>query len=52
MSTNTELNDISAVGVELNEERLLGISGGVLDREVWRTGCYSDSSCDYDDIAL
>ncbi|GAA2913306.1 hypothetical protein GCM10010517_79890 [Streptosporangium fragile] len=47
----TRLTDISAVGMELSEDQLLGISGGMYAADD-RSGCYIDNMCKYDDISL
>lgn len=50
-TVRTVLTAIDAVGEELDEERLRGVTGGQAP-EFDRTGSYADNMCKYDDIAV
>ncbi|GLW26214.1 MULTISPECIES: hypothetical protein [Microbispora] len=50
MTVRTVLADIDAVGAELDEETLRGISGGMWPE--YNTGSYGGNMCSWDDIAL
>ncbi|GIH60911.1 MULTISPECIES: hypothetical protein [Microbispora] len=51
MKVRTVIAAIEAVGEELDEERLRGVTGGQAP-EFDRSGCYADNMCKYDDISL
>ncbi|MEV7970207.1 hypothetical protein AB0O34_30105 [Sphaerisporangium sp. NPDC088356] len=50
MTARTRLTDIGAVGAELNEEQLSGVSGAM--QPEYNTGSYGGNMCSWDDIAL